>query len=163
MAQRRLLTVASTLKIILAVGGIFVAGTVTGGFISLRVADHLAQQRRAQERNGPGDIGVRLTEQLQLTPEQNEKIRPIINRTTDELRKVRREAFSQTAALVAKMDADISNELTVPQRELLKDIRLREEERRKKWMAERTKRNDARPPGAPGDDPVRPPGPPPAP
>ncbi|MDF3058583.1 MAG: hypothetical protein K0R17_2798 [Rariglobus sp.] len=166
MAQRRFLTVAATLKIILAVSGIFVAGAVTGGFASLRVADHLARQKRAQERTGPTEIGARLAEQLQLTPEQKEKIRPIITRTSEELRKVRREAFGQMASVVASMDAELSKDLTDEQRVRLKEIRAKEEERRKQWTierAERAKRNEARPFDGPGEPGPRPPGPPPAP
>ncbi len=163
MVQRRLLTVASTAKIILAVSGIFVAGAVTGGFVSLRVADHLARQKRSVERMGSTEIGARLAEQLRLTPEQKDKIRPIINQTSEELRKVRRETFSQMAALVEKMDADLSKELTDEQRVLLKEVRAKEEERRKQWMAERAKRNEGRPPDGPGSEGPRPPGPPPTP
>lgn len=136
---------ASTLKIILAVGGIFVAGAVTGGFVGARVFGHLSQKKPVVERIGSNEIGARLAEQLQLTPEQKEKIQPLLGRTSEELRKVRREAFSQTAALVSKMDAELAKELTEEQRVLLKDVRAKEEERRKKWMAdraERAKRNE---------------------
>lgn len=141
---------ASTVKIVLAIGGIFLAGAVTGGFVSLRVADHLAREKREKERGGLAEIGGRLALQLQLTPEQKEQIKPIISRTSDELRKVRRDAFGRTAELVAQMDADMSKLLTEEQRGLLKEIREREEERRKQWMAERAKRNEARQPGGPG-------------
>jgi Spy/CpxP family protein refolding chaperone len=147
---------ASTVKIILAVGGIFVAGAVTGGFVSLRVADHLAREKRAAQRMGPNEIGGRLAEQLNLTPEQRDKIKPIIGRASDELRKVRSQSFAQAAALVAKMDADMAKILTEEQRARLVEIRAREEERRKQWMAERAKRNENREnraaggPGGPG-------------
>jgi Spy/CpxP family protein refolding chaperone len=160
---RRFLNVASTLKIILVVGGIFVAGAVTGGVVSLRVADHLVRQKRVIERIGPTEIGSRLAEQLRLTPTQKEKIRPIITRTSEELRKLRREAFARTAALITQMDADLSEELTPEQRVLLKDVRAKEEERRKRWMAERAKRNESRPPEGPGGDGQRAPIPPPEP
>lgn len=165
MVRRRFLTVASNVKIILAVGGIFVAGAVTGGFVSWRFADRLIHQKQVQQtRIGPTEIGTRLAEQLKLSPEQKEKIRPIISETSDELRKVRREAFSQTAALIEKMDADLSRELTPEQRVLLKDIRAKEEERRKKWMSERLKRTEGSraPDGTPAPDGAKPPGPPPS-
>jgi hypothetical protein len=54
------------------------------------------------------------------------------------------------------MDEELAKELTVEQRALLKEIRVREEERRKQWMNERAKRNEQR------NEP-RPPGPPPSP
>lgn len=148
---------ASSFKIILAVSGIFVAGAVTGGFVSIRVAEHMARQKRITE------IGGRLAEQLALTPEQKEKIRPIIGKTSEGLRNLRREAQSQTAALITQMDADLSKELTAEQRVLLKEVRAKEEERRKKWMAERAAeraKRDGRQPDGPGGEGPRPPAPP---
>lgn len=164
---------ASTYKIFLAVGGIFLAGAVTGGFVGVRVFGHLTQKKQVVERIGPNEIGARLAEQLELTPEQKEKIQPLLIRTSDELRKVRREAFTQASALVSKMDAELSRELTEEQRALLKEVRAREEERRRKWMAERaeraeqrSKRNEGRPPAPDREGPPPaglPPPPPPAP
>lgn len=148
---------AATFKIILAVSGIFVAGAVTGGFVSLRVADHVAAQKRSSE------IGARLAEQLRLSPEQKVRVRPIISQTSDELRKIRRAAMGETSALITKMDEALSKELTAEQRVLLQDVRSKEEERRKKWMAERAKRNEARPVEGSGGDGPRPPAPPAAP
>lgn len=143
--------------------GIFVAGAVTGGFVSLRVADHMARQKRMTERVGPTEIGSRLAEQLRLTPEQKEKIHPIISQVSEQLRILRRETFTQTAVVITKMDVDISKELTEEQRVLLKDIRAKEEERRKKWMAERAAeraKRDGRQPEGPGGEGPRPPAPP---
>lgn len=147
---------ASPLKVILAVSGIFVAGAVTGGFVSLRVADYRARQQREQARFGPNEIGGRLAQQLQLTEEQKKQIRPILNRTSEALRKVRKDAFAQTAELVTQMDVDMAKLLTEEQRALLKQIRSKEEDRRKQWMAERAKRQEPRPPGAPGAERPRP-------
>lgn len=158
---------ASTLKVILAVSGIFVAGAVTGGFVSLRVAEQMAREKRQVERVGPGDIGSRLAEQLHLTPEQKTKVKPIFAHSSEELKKIRRDSFAQTAALIVKLDEDLAKELTPAQQALLKEIRAKEEERRKQWINERTKRNEGRGPGAgpgaPNEEGGRPPGPPPAP
>ncbi|MBC8041281.1 MAG: hypothetical protein H7Y06_12120 [Opitutaceae bacterium] len=145
---------ASTLKIVLAVGGIFIAGAVTGGFASLRITDYIAREKRARVVFGPNEIGGRLAEQLKLTEAQKKEIRPILVRTSEELRKVRRESFGQTAELIGRMDVDMAKLLTEDQRVLLKEIRVKEEERRnKRWAEERAKRNEQhRPPGAsPGE------------
>lgn len=151
---------ASTLKIVLAVVGIFIAGAVTGGFVSLRVAEHMAREKRAQFLFGPNEMGGRLAAQLNLTPEQKQNIRPIIVNASDELRKARRESFNQAALIIGQMDAEMAKILTAAQAEQLKEIRAKEEERRKKWMEEqRAKRNDQRPQGAkPEGDALRPPG-----
>ncbi len=140
---------ASTVKIILAVSGIFLAGAVTGGFAGLRIAEHYAREKRQPPRSGGGElVGGRLAEQLDLTPEQKQSIRPILMRTNEDLRRVRREAFGRTAELIARMDADISRLLNETQRARLREIRAKEEERRKQWLNERPKRNDGRSPGS---------------
>jgi len=148
------------LKIILAVSGIFVAGAVTGGFVGVRIVERIARDQRAQQRMGPTEIGGRLAEQLNLTPEQREKLRPIIGKTTEELRNVRRESSSQITALVKKMDAELAKILSEEQRVRLIEIRAKEEERRQKWQAERAeraKRNEQRAPGGPAHDRSAPP------
>ena len=148
----------ATFKIILAVGGIFVAGAVTGGFVGVRIAERIAREQRAQQRMGPTEIGGRLAEQLKLTPEQREKLVPIIGHTTEELRRVRRESFGQMSQLVEKMDAELTKILTEEQRVRLVEIRAKEEERRQKWQAERAeraKRNEQR--AAEGETPQPPP------
>ncbi|MFA6960727.1 MAG: hypothetical protein WC205_08265 [Opitutaceae bacterium] len=157
---------AANLKIVLAVGGIFLAGAVTGGFVGVRVVEHMAAGKRAIPRIGPTEIGGRLAEQLNLTAEQKQKIQPVFARISEELRKVRRDSFTKTAALITQMDVEMSKVLTPEQRVRLQAIRTKEEERRKQWMterAERAKHNDTRPPGGPegeGHPPEPPPGPP---
>jgi Spy/CpxP family protein refolding chaperone len=151
---------ASTLKIVFAVGGIFVAGAVTGGFAGWRASEYMARDKRTKPIFGPNEIGGRLAEQLQLTDAQKKEIRPILARTSEELRTVRRDSFNQTAAIINRLDADMAKVLTAEQQVLLKDLRGKEEERRKKWMEDRAKRNDQRPSGAPaeGGAPSRSPG-----
>ncbi|HEY8932754.1 MAG TPA: hypothetical protein VIM44_05515 [Rariglobus sp.] len=150
---------ASTVKIVLAVGGIFIAGAVTGGFVGWRVIErHAVQQRAQQQRLGPMDLGGRLAGQLHLTPEQKEQIRPLLTRTSEELRKIRRESFNATAGVITRMDADLEKILTEEQVVLLKKVRAEEEERRKRWMSERNKRNEqARPAGEPAEGAPQPP------
>jgi Spy/CpxP family protein refolding chaperone len=137
---------AGTFKIVLAVGGIFLAGAVTGGFVSLRVAEHRAKEGRAQQRFGPTEIGGRLASQLELTEEQKNTLRTILNRTSEDLRTVRRESFNQTAAIIDKMDAELAKILSEGQKVKLAEIRAREAERRKKWMEDRAKRGEQPPP-----------------
>jgi len=154
---------ASTAKIILAVGGIFLAGAITGGFVGVRLADRFGPEKRGSSRNGINEmIGGRLAEQLDLTPDQKQSIRPIINRAADELRKVRADAFSRTSALIAEMDAELAKHLTPAQCEQLKQIRAKQEERRKQWLLERSKRTEPSGFGPAGGE-GPPAGPPPAP
>lgn len=142
---------ASTAKIIFAVSGIFLAGAVTGGFVSLRVASSISEKRITPDRFGPAQM-ERLAQRLDLTDEQLEKIRPIINQTAENVNKTRRDTFKATADLIDRMDAEVAKVLTAEQRERLAAMRAEENERRKQWMAERARRNEGRPPGPGGPD-----------
>ncbi|MBW8782622.1 MAG: hypothetical protein JF599_12165 [Verrucomicrobia bacterium] len=143
-------------KIFAVFTGIFIAGAVTGGFVSARMIRHFAEKRFTPDQFGPQQM-KKFTEQLNLTPEQREKIRPVILQTAEDLKKVRRDAFKASTELFEHMEAGIAKELTDAQRAQLREIQEKERERRKQWMLDRAKRGDARP--GPGPDGV-PPGPP---
>jgi Spy/CpxP family protein refolding chaperone len=150
-------------KILAAFTGIFLAGAVAGGFVSARMIRHFAEKRFTPDQFGPQQM-KKFTEQLNLTPEQREKIRPVILQTAEDLKKVRRDAFKATTELFERMEAGIAKELTDAQRAQLRDIQEKERERRKQWMLERAKRGDARPgPDGPPPGPPSPPAAPPAP
>ena len=139
------------LKIILTVGGIFLAGAVTGGFAGFRVATHYAREKPLQLRGGPIEIlNGRQAEQLDLTPEQKQKLRPILGRASDEMREMRREIFARSTELTAKMDAELAKILTPEQCEQLREIRTQEAERLRKLMIERAKHGEGRE-GRPGE------------
>lgn len=136
------LIMAIPLKIVLTVSGIFVAGAVTGGLAGFRLAEYYAPpppRGIAIEL-----VGSRLFDQLQLTPEQKQQARPIIGHAIDELKSMSRDAFTRSAELVAAMDKDLAPILTPEQANQLKEIRTREDERRRQWLIDRAKRNEGR-------------------
>lgn len=118
-------------KLVLALIGIFIAGSVTGGFVSLRIAKERVQQRRPMpEQWGPQRLKA-LGKELALTPDQMDKIRPIIRRDTDELNKLRQGTMEKTRDIFIKMERDIAQHLTPEQRakyeQMLKERRAREQ------------------------------------
>ena len=148
---------AANFKVVLAVGGIFLTGAVTGGFTGFRLGEHYAKPPPLQPRGGPVELlGGRAAEQLKLTPEQKQQIRPIISRTSEELRSISRDAFSRSGELIAKMDADLAKILTPQQFDKLRDIRAKENERRRPWMKDRPKQFEGRPSGGPSGNHSRP-------
>jgi Spy/CpxP family protein refolding chaperone len=149
-------------KILTVFTGIFIAGAVAGGFVSARMIRHFAEKRFTPDQFGPQQM-KKFTEQLNLTPEQREKIRPVILQTGEDLKKVRRDAFKATTELFERMEAGIARELTDEQRARLREIQEKERERRKQWMLERAKRGDARPGSGPDGAPPVPPSTPSAP
>ena len=149
---------AATIKVVLAFGGIFLTGAVTGGFVGFRLGEHYAKPPPLQPRGSPVELlGGRAAEQLKLTPEQKKQIRPIIGRTAEELRGISRDAFSRSGELVAKMDADLAKILTPEQFDKLREIRAKESERRRQWMKDRPKQFEGRPSGGPSGNQTRPP------
>ncbi len=161
MDRRLHLTMASTIKVVLAVGGIFLTGAVTGGFVGFRLGEHYAKPPPLQLRGNPVElIGGRAAEQLNLTPEQKQQIRPIIGRTAEELRSITRGAFSRSGELIAKMDSDLAKILSPEQLAKLREIRAKESERRRQWMKDRPKQFEGRPSGGPSGNHPRPPSPP---
>lgn len=143
-------------RVILAFIGIFVAGTVTGGLITLRVVQTVkggprgerwfrspppGQAQPASSNNpAPPQIGLqlfrRITDQLDLTPEQKEKIRPIEVRTSEDLRRLRRDVQHNTELLIEKSQDEIAAILTPEQRAKFEELVARGRERVKKFMQE---------------------------
>src|SRR4051794_31577323 len=106
-----------TWPLVLIFIGIFVTGVVTGGFIAIRYARSVVQKRVAeqfvvQQLKQIGD-------QLQLTKEQRERIRPIWFRAGEQLRDLRKEI----AAVNQQMEDDLKKELNDTQRAKYEEIR----------------------------------------
>lgn len=154
-------------KVILVFLGVFLAGAVFGGFVSIRLARHWFRDSfrpPAMEQFVPM-ILRKYSARLELTPGQLEQIRPIVRSADEELHRLRRNNFAATIAVAEKMNADIAALLTPEQQQKLQEMK---EEWRERWKLDRLRRNRERnspPPaeGRPGDAP--PPGnaPPPAP
>lgn len=102
-------------KVIIVLFGIFVAGGVTGGFVGLRVCKNTIMNRPVPEEWAPKHI-KRLVDRLELTPEQQEKIRPIVRRNMEQLNRVRNHAMTETQTVVAGMQREIAVNLTDEQR-----------------------------------------------
>ncbi len=114
-------------KVALVFVGIFLAGGVAGGFVSLLVARSFVRQR-----GGPTEFAIvhkgRFHEALRLSPAQKTRIDAIVDETSEELRKVRRE----TGRLLQSMETRISAELTADQRREFDAMQQRWRDRRGK-------------------------------
>src|SRR3954463_6008176 len=109
-------------RVIFAFAGIFIAGVVAGVLLAPRIFSQAADRRGGPwlqarppiQRNQP--LGPQLfrqfTEQLNLPPEEREKIKPIELRVTEELRRLRRETQHNTDLALQHMQDEISEVLT---------------------------------------------------
>lgn len=102
-------------KVIIVLLGIFAAGGVTGGFVTLRVCKNKILNRPVPEEWAPKHL-KRLVDRLALTPEQQELIRPIVRRNMEQLNRVRNQSMAETQTVVEGMQRDISEKLTPEQR-----------------------------------------------
>ncbi|MBI2496957.1 MAG: hypothetical protein HYV75_03185, partial [Opitutae bacterium] len=140
-------------QVILVLFGIFAAGGVAGGFLTLRVCKERLTNRPVPEEWAPRHL-KRLNDRLALTPEQQEQIRPIVKRNMEQLNRIRSSSLEETKTVVEGMQREISSKLTPEQRakfgQMNRELREMREAREK---AEKTRRANA---GRPEDG-VRPP------
>lgn len=140
-------------KVIFAFLGIFVAGSVFGGFFALRIEQELEERNRERfAARAPTPLSIqilrRLGEQLDLTDAQREKIRPKVLHAEEQLSHLRQTQLEQTEEILRRVQADFRAELTVEQRAKLDRL---EENQREVMRKERALRQQSqgRPPGGP--------------
>lgn len=125
-------------KAMLYLAAIFLAGTAAGF-----VAGHALARRQAlrppQAAEMTQHMIARLQEQLKLTPEQLENIRPLVERNSIELGAIHRQSWEQVSESLKKLNQQIAGYLTVEQKKQLADM----ESVRRKFVRERCGPRDA--------------------
>lgn len=108
---------------------VFLAGGITGAFVGARhVRDkffHSPHRAYLKDR-----MGERLRVQLKLTPEQIEKVSPIIDRASTQLEEIRIETAQRVHRTMAEAHREMAGSLTEEQRKKLQQIELRHQHRR---------------------------------
>ncbi len=142
-------------KVVTAFVGVFVAGLLVGGLVTLRVVKAQAPQRMAAtDQYGPF-LMKRLVNRLELTPEQQTKIKPLVDRAAGELHQVRRKAWTDSQAILERIDKEITAELTPAQRATFEKLQNEQRERIRRFREGR--RNNADRPGEGAPPPPPPP------
>ena len=102
---------------------VFAAGMATGTFVGARKAQDVLAFRHH------GRMGERmrhhLIRELELTPEQIEKLSPIIDDTSRRLQEIRMESGRKVADTMRESHAAMTPHLTPDQRERLKTMKMR--------------------------------------
>jgi Spy/CpxP family protein refolding chaperone len=132
--------------VVFAFIGIFLSGAIAGGFVAFRFGPRTVQKKAAEQLNVMQMR--RLADHLELTPEQREKIRPIMQRSGQDLQAIRR----QTQTVMERAEQDILKELTPEQRTKYTEFRSRQ---RSDEREQRLRRG----PGGPGPGALEPMGP----
>jgi Spy/CpxP family protein refolding chaperone len=145
-------------KLVLLLTGIFVAGGVTGAFVGMKVLQARVAQRPGPEQWAPWHL-KRLAERLDLKPEQQEELKPIIKRNMDELNRLRAYSMNETRTVFERMNREISEKLTPEQRATFEQQNQEFRERAKKFgFGQGGPRGEKgeRPPGGPDHPPIGP-------
>lgn len=131
-------------KVISAFVGVFIFGSIFGGLLALRV-DQRAGQRRggpppSQQPPGGALPGImrHFAERLELTPEQREKIRPMVERAEADIRHLRQTSLRDTGILIKRLQEDFAGELTPVQRRKLEKMQERQREVLRENRSDRT-------------------------
>ncbi len=91
------------------------------------------------------------TQRLELTPGQRQRIRPFIDRASEDILRLRQENLADTARVTERMYEDISATLTPAQRTELEKMRVQMQERVRAEQSKRAEQNKrVEPPAAEG-------------
>jgi Spy/CpxP family protein refolding chaperone len=111
---------------------VFVAGGITGAFVGGSYARYHFFELHHPERIG-ARMKERLRAELNLSPEQVSMISPIIDKTTAQLRDIRRETGRRVHEVLADAHRQMAATLTDEQRQKLQQI----EQRHRRWRHHR--------------------------
>jgi Spy/CpxP family protein refolding chaperone len=139
-------------KVIVVLVGIFAAGGVTGGFVTLRFCKNKLVNRPVPEEWAPRTL-KRLADHLDLTPEQKDQIMPIVKRHMEQLNRLRNTSMAETQTVVEGMQREISAKLTPEQREKYEKLNRELREAREKNERERRAKAERELLGKPGEKP----------
>lgn len=123
-------------KLVWILAGIFAAGIVTGAFGTRQFGRDWVAKRPGPDQWAPNHLR-RLSERLELLPEQQEQLRPIVRRNMEELSRVRSECLVATKNVFERMEREISERLTPEQRLKYEQLNKEMRERAKKVVPER--------------------------
>jgi len=120
-------------KIVLTLIAIFVAGAVTGGFFMIRAVKY-ETPRRSEERLEMPFAVDRWLARLHLTPDQDQKLRPIIEQADNELRNLRALDLREIEGILDRAQDRINPVLTPDQRERLRQMLEERKQRLEQWF-----------------------------
>lgn len=142
-------------KLVLLLVGIFAAGCVAGGFVTMRYVHSKIRERGAPEQWGPARLKL-LSERLELSAEQVDRLKPIVRRDVEDLNRLRQQSFQETRRILERMERDIAAVLTPEQKRKFEELNKEMRERARKMFemrrGERREGREGRPPGGGKDD-----------
>ncbi len=123
-------------KVIVVFVGVFAFGAIFGGLLALRFDQRAASPKRGGTPSsfqppGGGQLpGLmrHFADRLELTAEQREKIRPMVERADEDFRRIRQTSLRDTGVILKRLQEDFSSELTPDQRKKLEKMQEHQKE-----------------------------------
>ena len=112
---------------------IFVAGAVTGGFLTIRAMKYEMPRRIEVPPGTPFSVD-RWLAHLHLTPDQDQKLRPIIEQVDNELRNLRALDLREIEGILDRAQDRMNPVLTPGQRERLRQMLEERKQRLEQWF-----------------------------
>ncbi len=112
---------------------IFVAGAVTGGFLTIRAMKYEMPRRIEVPPGTPFSVN-RWLAHLHLTPDQDQKLRPIIEQVDNELRNLRALDLREIEGILDRAQDRMNAVLTPDQRERLRQMLEERKQRLEQWF-----------------------------
>src|SRR5437588_1331262 len=129
-------------KVVFLLIATFVAGVATGGFLTMGSAKDELRRGRDPRRwftNTPD----RWRSDMKLTPEQDQKIRPILQQIDDELNNLRALDLRETEGILSRGEDRIDPILTPEQRPQLHQTFENRKQRVRDWLGVNVQENRA--------------------
>ena len=127
---------ARTLLVAFVFFAIFVAGIITGGFVTLRVVKHRQAQKNNPQQAAVAPLGPfvvrQILGQLDLTPDQHKATNKILMESGETMRVLRRESDFA----VERLQEDVAKILSPDQRVTFDKLM---DEKRTRWLEQREK------------------------
>jgi len=120
-------------KIVLTLIAIFVAGAVTGAFLTIRAMKY-EMPRRIEVPPGTPFLVDRWLAHLHFTPNQDQKVRPIIEQVDNELRDLRALDLREIEGILDRAQDRMNAVLTPDQRERLRQMLEERKQRLEQWF-----------------------------
>lgn len=128
-------------RAILAGTALLLCGAVIGSSVAVFVVKRAVDNRRNNPESMPARAAQRITNDLDLDPEQQTHVQAIVDRRHERLGEIRREFGQASRTELRAMHEEIAAILTTEQRarwdQRWEDLMERERERREKWEKKR--------------------------
>lgn len=125
-------------KVALYLAAIFIAGGITGSFMTLQILKYTIHSHR-NPQDWSAMLMKRLESNLKLTPQQVQKIRPIVDQSVNELKTIRSKTIYESSQVIHRTEEQISRELTPDQQKRFQEI---QQERHKHFKERLGPRSD---------------------